>query len=384
MSSVALTDHGRAGGLLTFKKECEKVDVKPILGIELYVAPESHLTKEKIEGHLKTSYHLTVLAQNEIGLKNIFRLASIGWTEGFYYKPRCSNELIKKYSEGLIVLSGCGSSRLSIQLLEQKHALALQHVLEMREIFKDNFYLEVQNHGLDWQILLKDMLFTLAEETNIPIVTTQDSHYQNKEDSFLHNKICQLAAGDLAFDSDQSWFKSEHEIKQMFTKEEHFAIEATEEVASKCNCDWQYNKTVWPVYDLPKNITPEQELENLTWKGFRARFGAGTKEYEDRIKYELDIINKMGFATYFLVVQDFIDWAKKNNIMTGPGRGSAGGSLICYCVGITEVDPIKYNLYFERFLNPSRQGKPDYSKDIPKNLNINKDLTAEKLFDILQ
>jgi len=367
MSAVALTDHGRAGGLLEFKKACEKAGVRSIYGVELYISPESRFTKEKLDNHIKTSYHLTVLAKNEEGLKNIFRLTSAGWTEGFYYKPRADMELLKKHSEGLVVLSGCGSGRLSVFLMENRYEDAIQHVRDMEAIFKDDFYLEVQNHGLDWQLPLKEQLFDLAQATSIPIIATQDSHYPLREDAALHGKICKLSAGDLSFDSDHSWFKSEVEMKEMFEPDEYHAIENSGLVADKCQCDWKYDTTIWPIYDLPKGKTPEQELADLTWAGFENKFGAGTEEYHKRVKYELDMIKQMGFPTYFLIVQDFINWAKEHDIAVGAGRGSGAGSLVCYCIGITNVDPIKYGLYFERFLNPARVSNPDLDIDFCKN-----------------
>jgi DNA polymerase-3 subunit alpha len=366
MTSVALTDHGRMGNILQFYKACKKENVKPILGCELYVAPTSRLEKEKIVTESKTSYHLTVLAKNDEGLQNLFRLTSIGWLEGYYYKPRVDMEMLTKHHEGLVVLSGCGSGRLSVYLSEERYKEASQHALEMQGLFGDDFYLEVQNHGISWQQLLKKLLFTLSDKLSIPIVATQDSHYTNHEDSELHNHICKLAAGDLSFDSDQSWFKSEDEMKQMFEESEWHAIERTEEVAGKCTCEWDFGKTIWPVYDLPEGRTPEDELRDLAWTGFEKIFGEGTEEYRDRLEYELDVIKTMGFSTYFLVVQDFTNWARRNNIPVGPGRGSGAGSLVCYCTGITEVDPIKYGLYFERFLNPARVSLPDIDMDFCK------------------
>jgi DNA polymerase-3 subunit alpha len=357
MPAVALTDHGRAGGLLQLKKECKKVDIKPIYGVELYVAPESRFTKEKLDNHTKTSYHLTVLAKNEIGLRNIFRLSSLAWTEGYYYKPRCDMELLERHSEGLVVLSGCGSGRTAVMLLEDNTEAAIGHTKELHKIFKDDFYIEVQNHDLPWQEPLKHSLFAISKDLDIPIVATQDSHYPKKEDAELHNNICKLAAGDLSFDSDHSWFKSEEEMREMFNPEEQYAIDNTILVADKCKCNWEYGKTIWPVYDLPKGVTPAEKLRELTNEGSTKRFGKATEEYRQRISYELGVIEEMGFSTYFLVVADFINWAKDQGIPVGPGRGSGAGSLVCYCVGITEVDPIKYGLYFERFLSPARHKK---------------------------
>jgi DNA polymerase-3 subunit alpha len=367
MPAVALTDHGRAGGLLQFKKACEKVNIKPIYGIELYVAPESRFIREKLDNHTKTSYHLTVLAQNYEGLKNIFRLTSKSWIEGYYYKPRVDMELLQQYSEGLIVLSGCGSSRLSNYIMEDKFVEAVDHTKEMLNLYGDRFYIEIQNHGINWQEPLKKCLISIGDKFGIPVVATQDSHYPNKEDSELHNHICKLSAGDLQFDSDQSYFKSRAEMEKMFTKEEHVFLDNTLIVADRCNCEWDYSRTIWPVYNLPKDKTPETELRELAYKGLERIGKSEDKEYIKRIEYELEVIKNMGFPNYFLIVQDFIAFAKSKNIPVGPGRGSGAGSLVCYCLGITDIDPIKYELYFERFLNPARISLPDLDIDLCKS-----------------
>lgn len=365
MPAVALTDHGMAGGLLQLKKECEKVDIKPIYGFEAYVAPESRHTKEKIDNHTKTSYHLTVLAKSKIGLENLFILCSKAWLEGYYYKPRIDEELLKEHHEGLIVLSGCSSSRLCNYIKEEKYDEAIQHIKFMKELFKDDFYIEVQNHNLDWQVPLNTVLITLANGKDIPIVSTQDSHYQEREDSELHGHICKLAAGDLEFDSDHSWFKSRSEMEDMFSEEEHIFLDNTISVAEKCNCEWEYGKTIWPAYPLA-NKTPVEELKDLAKAGLIKRLEEPSEEYTERLNYELGLIEQMGFPPYFLIVADFINWAKENDIPVGPGRGSAAGSLVCYCIGITEVDPLKYGLLFERFINPSRISLPDIDVDLCK------------------
>lgn len=363
MSSVALTDHGRCGGLLQFKKACEKQDVKPILGCEVYVAPKAHTLKEKIEDH-STSYHLTLLAKNIEGLKNLFRLSSIGWLEGFYYKPRVSDELLEKYKEGIIALSGCASGRISNRLLEDKDSEALEYALKLKKVYGDDFFLEAQNHGMAWQRPLKSKLFQLSEETGIPIVATQDSHFIEQDKATLHQKICRLAAGDLEFGTTEMHFKSGEEMKQRFHEDEWHAIERTSEVADKCNVDWQYGKSIWPAYELPEDAQPADQLMIQVREGM-SHFGfTDIPEYEERLDYEFKIIDDMGFPTYFLVVADFVKWAKENNISCGPGRGSAAASLISYCLGITEIDPIKYGLFFDRFLNKDRVSLPDIDTDI--------------------
>jgi len=365
MNSVALTDHGRCGGLLSFKKECEKVKVKPIYGLEAYVAPESRLTKGKIDGHKKTSYHLTLLAKNAEGLRNLFSLTSIGWIEGFYYKPRIDMEVLREHAEGLVVLSGCGSGRLSRYLIESHADRIEPYIKEMLEVWGDDFYIEVQNHGFDWQQPLKTLLFEVSDIYSVPIVATQDSHYQTREDADLHRAICRLAAGDLTFEGNESYFKSSDDMCKMFIPKEQHAVERTQEVADKCQCEWEYGKTIWPVFDLPTNITPEKQLQEDAHKGLLEKFPDTTSIYKDRLEHELKVIQKLGFSTYFLVVADFVQWAADNKIYAGTGRGSGCGSLVAYCIGITKVDPIKYGLFFERFLNESRVSPPDFDIDWP-------------------
>lgn len=373
MPAVALTDHGMAGGLLQLKKECAKKDIKPIFGIEPYCAPTSHLLKEKIDNHSKTSYHLTILAKNYTGLQNIFRLSSLGWIEGYYYRPRISLELLEQHKEGLIVLSGCAASRLNIFITEDRFSEAISHLKFMKDLFKGDFYIEIQNHGLDWQIPLKAGSLALADKLDIPVVITQDSHYQGPEDAELHKHICKLAAGDLEFDSDQNWFKSRSEMEEMFPENEHKYLDTTLEIADKCNVEWDYSRTIWPVYPLPEGRTAEDELRELAWKGFNKVFNKPFKnvatqaEYTNRLEEELEVITSMKFSPYFLIVQDYINWCRENDILTSPGRGSAAGSLVCYCLGITEVDPIKYGLLFSRFLNSSRVSLPDIDYDCPKD-----------------
>lgn len=366
MNAVALTDHGCCGGLLKFKKACQEADIKPIYGLEAYVAPESRLVKAKLDNHTKTSYHLTLLAKNEAGLRNLFRLTSISWLEGFYYKPRIDHELLEKHKEGLVVLSGCPSGRLPQFLMDGRMAEAREHAKYLRNLFGDDFYIEVQNHDFDWERPLKEVLFDISDILDIPIVATQDSHYQSREDHEVHSAICKLAAGDLEFGTDQLYFKSRSEMEGMFEKSEYHALDISQEIADKCNCNWQHDKTIWPVFKLPDGETPAGTLRRLAKEGFTKLFGEGTKEYRDRLEYELEVIEKMDFPTYFLVVADFVNWAKSKDIPVGVGRGSAAGCIVCYCLGITGIDPIKYGLYFERFLNPHRVSLPDIDLDFSK------------------
>jgi DNA polymerase-3 subunit alpha len=368
MEAVALTDHGRAGGLLQFKKACDKHGVRPIYGVELYMCPPhiSRTAMEKFDGY-KTSYHLVALAKNEEGLKNIFRLTSIGWLDGFYYKPRVDVEALRTYSEGLIILSGCAGGFIPNMLMEEREEEAIEFGHIMQDIFGDDFYIEVQDHGIDWQKPLKYKLFDFATKNGYKTVATQDSHFINKEDADLHAKICKLAAGDLEFESKELYFKTYDEMCERIEPQHRHALDMTKEIADKCNVNWNFGDTIWPVYELD-GITPYEELQRKTEEGFQEKI-LGTipedkyEEYRERVKYELGVINRMGFSTYFLVVADFIRWAIKNKIPVGPGRGSGSGSIVCYCLGITKVEPIKYGLYFERFLNPARVSLPDIDVD---------------------
>ncbi|MCK4260327.1 MAG: PHP domain-containing protein [Halanaerobiales bacterium] len=364
MPAVALTDHGRCGNLLKFKKACEKYKIKSILGSEFYVAPESMLLKEKIE-NAKPTYHLTLLAKNEEGLKNLFRLSSIGWLEGFYYRMRIDLETLRKHSEGLLALSGCMSGTIAQCFLDFDFGgkdpveKAKSFVYEFQDIFGEDFYIEIQNHGLNFQKPLAEFLFAIAKETDTIPVATNDVHYVNKEDFKLRENIVKLTTA-MESDTNESYFKSYEEMVEKF-KEYPRGLETLEntiQVAKKCNVEWNYGKTIWPVYDLPKGRSAIEELKEQSWKGFQKLFGEGTKEYKDRLEYELEVIIKMGFPTYFLVVADLIKEAKRNDILSSPGRGSSAGSLTCYCLGITQIDPIEYKLYFSRFLGPGRAQKP--------------------------
>jgi len=330
MPAVALTDHGSCGGLLQFKKACEKEGVKAILGCELYLAPELRTTRGKLADHTKTSYHITVLAKNDNGLRNIFKLCSIGWLEGYYYKPRVDMEVLRKHSDDLVVLSGCGSGRAAHMFSNDRDREAVEWLEECKDIWGEDFYIELQNHGLDWQKKQYDSLVIAAESLKIKTVVTQDSHYPLRKDAELHGYICKLNAGDLTFDSDHSWFKSEEEIMEMaFDAKWKQAVHNTLEVADKCTGEWNYGDTIWPEFKLEENETPDTKLKDDVMKGFSKLFGEGTKVHTDRIEYELGVIQKMGFSTYFLVVADFINWAKDNGIAVGPGRGCfLPGSLV--------------------------------------------------------
>lgn len=377
MPAVALTDHGRAGGLLSFKKSCEKHEIRPIYGMEAYVAPFSRFDK-KHEGY-KPSSHMCLLAKNSKGLENLFKLTSLGWIEGqdplrkYYNKPRIDLELIEKYKEGLIVTTGCGTGFIPQMIMHEDNKLdeAINRIKELQRIFKDDVYLEVQNHGLSWQEPLKKTLFELSKLYNIQIIATQDSHYTERADAELHRHICKLATGGgIEFEGDDSFFKSYDELASMFNKDELHALENTNEVADKCQAVWEFGKTIWPVYDLPKNITPNERLKEQTEEGFLALFPKPTKEYRDRLEFELNTISEMGFPTYFLVVAEFIEWAKNNGIPVGPGRGCLIGSTPVYTsFGDTvRLDSIKSGLPIISHTGKSRQVTNTFEYDIKETL----------------
>lgn len=362
--AVAVTDHGRAGSLFKLKKECKKHGIKPIYGLEFYLAPKSHDLRQAFDNY-KNSYHITILCKTDQGLKNLFKLSSISWLEGFYYKPRISLDLLEEYSEGLVVLTGCPASYSSVMLLEDREDEARGYIERLSRLFKEDLYFEVQNHDFEIERELLEKQIPFANKMGLPIVATQDSHYQTPDDAELQRNICKLAGG---FDYENSGlhFTSREEMENAFPNNPEY-LDITLDIAEKCNVEWK-TETIWPVYPLQYKSTPEEELEHLSWKGLQEKFSEWkdeeTKEkYRDRIQHELKIIAQMGFPKYFLIVQDFVNWCKENDIMVGPGRGSCCGSLVCYCIGITEVDPIQYELYFERFLNPARVSLPDIDLD---------------------
>jgi len=375
MEALALTDHGRCANLLQFKETCEKHNIKPIFGMEPYLAPRSRHLKERIEG-TRPTYHITLLAKSTEGLRNLFRLSSIGWTEGFYYNPRIDIESLKKHREGLVALSGCLYGPISQLFLDQDYGgdqpmnEAHRYIDELLDIFGDDFYIEIQDHGLEAQRALNNALFMAARQKSVPLVTTNDIHFIKRSDAELYKAVVRIGSS-IDTEATQIYFKSYKELKDAFgkygPKYQQAGLDGlanTLEIAKKCNVSWEYGKTIWPVYDLPKDETPEQRLREKIREGFKRLFGKGTEEYIERIKHELEVIERMGFATYFLIVADFINWAKNQGIPTGAGRGSVAGSLVAYCLGITQVDPIRYGLYFSRFLNSSRVSLPDIDTDI--------------------
>lgn len=375
MHAVALTDHGVLFGVIQFYKKAKAEGIKPIVGMEAYVDFEkSRFDKitESENGKKKSKHysHLLLIAKNEIGYKNLMKISTIGHTEGFYYKPRIDLEVLTKYKEGLICTSACPAGPISTQLINDNWAKAKEIAIKLKELFGDDFYLEIQDHGMDIEKPILAGMPKLAKELNIKLVATNDIHYIEKEHSIAHNIL--LLLGDktgnadyheLRYGTDQIYFKTAEEMKQIF-KNYKGAIENTLEIEEKVNLTLDFNKHHFPTFPLPENVkSPEEYLLQLAYERLEKRFKKVTPEIEERLKYELEVINQMGYAGYFLIVQDFINASKQKGIPVGPGRGSAAGSLVAYVLGITNVNPLEYDLLFERFLNPARRSMPDIDVD---------------------
>ncbi|MCI2430562.1 DNA polymerase III subunit alpha [Candidatus Acetothermia bacterium] len=369
MPALALTDHGNLCGAIEFYKKAKEQNIKPILGCEFYLAPKSRHTKAKEEG--TKYYHLTVLARNERGYRNLVKLSSTGYVEGFYYKPRIDKEVLRQYSDGLLILSGCRSSEISRLLTQGKFAAALEVARDFISIVgQENFYVEVQNHGQPEEQARNAQLIALAQELELPIVATNDVHYISREDRSAHDVLLNIQGEKTlsdedrrSYDGDQYYFKSGEEMLAAF-REHPEALENTLQIAERCLLDLDLSKAHLPRFELPTHYKDlNSYLRELAYTGARERFGALSEAMRERLDFELNVISDMGYSGYFLIVQDFVKFAKDRKIPVGPGRGSAAGSLVCYALGITDVDPLKYGLIFERFLNPHRISLPDIDID---------------------
>lgn len=369
MNALAITDHGVMFGVVDFYKECKKVGIKPIIGCEVYVAPRTRFDKES--GIDNKYSHLILLAKNEIGYKNLTNLVSIGFTEGFYYKPRIDLEVLEKYHEGLICLSGCLAGSVNKEILKDDIEKAKQIALWHKELFGEDYYLELQPNGLPEQVLVNQKLIQISKELKIPLVATNDAHYLKKEDAYNHEVLLCIQTGKKMNDTDRMrmgtdefYVKSPEEMADYF-KNIPEAIENTVKIAEKCNFDFEFGNTKLPNYEVPEQYSTHSEFfRKLCYEGLEKRYGENpTQEIKDRLKYEISIIEKMGYVDYYLIVWDFINYAKTKGISVGPGRGSGAGSIAAYAMGITDIDPIKYNLLFERFLNPERISMPDFDID---------------------
>lgn len=369
MDSLALTDHGNLYGAVEFYKKAKKAGIKPIIGVEAYIAPKNH--KEKPANGEENYYHLVILAQNHQGWKNLIKLITIAHLDGFYYKPRMDKQLLRQYSKGLMALSACIGGEVAKKILNNNLEQAEQAALEYQDIFgKGNFYLEIGHHpGVAKTVKANEGLKKIAAKTGIPLVATQDLHYVLKEDAPYHDILLAVQTGNKISDTDRLTLKdddfslrSPEEMAELF-KDTPEAIENTVRIAEQCNLEIELGKIQLPQFDVPDGKTANKYLEELIWERVAQRYPNPTQEVKDRVTYELGVIEKTGFADYFLIVQDFVNWAKDHGIVVGPGRGSAAGSIIAYILNITDIDPLKYELLFERFLNPERVQMPDIDID---------------------
>lgn len=368
MEALAITDHGVMYGVVEFYKQALKVGIKPIIGCEVYVAPRSY--RDKVSGVDDSPYHLVLLAENQEGYQNLIKLVTISWLEGFYYKPRVDKALLKKYSGGLIALSACLAGEIPTMLLQDKEEEARTAALAYQEIFgENNFFLELQDHGLAGQAKVNGDLVSLSKTCNIPLVCTNDIHYLRREDAFVQDIMLCIQTGKtvhdeqrMRFDTEEFYLKSGEEMQLLFGDYPE-TLQNTVDIAKRCQVDFAFGENHMPDYKVPEGYNDDSYLEELCRQGLKNRYFDISSVHEERLNYELSVIKKMGYSGYFLIVWDFINFAKQQGIFVGPGRGSAAGSLVAYCLGITDIDPLKYDLLFERFLNPERVSMPDIDID---------------------
>ncbi len=370
MDSLAITDHGVMYGVIDFYKKAKEVGVKPILGCEIYVAPGSRFDREQSRGEDRY-YHLVLLAENNQGYKNLMKIVTRGFTEGYYYKPRVDYEILERYHEGIIALSACLAGEIPNKILKEDYEGARAAARRMNELFgPGNFFLELQDHGLRQQTQVNSVIMRMSKELDIPLVVTNDVHYIKEEDAVPHDLLLCIQTGKLVTDEDrmryeggQFFLKSEEEMQKVFPYARK-ALENTHKIAERCNVEIVFGEQKVPKFDVPEGYDAFSYLKELCEEGLVKRYGDPPPEdLKERLAYELDTIRNMGYVDYFLIVWDFIRFAKSQGIAVGPGRGSAAGSIVSYCLKITDIDPIRYQLIFERFLNPERVSMPDIDID---------------------
>ncbi|MDD2573558.1 MAG: DNA polymerase III subunit alpha [Firmicutes bacterium] len=368
MDALAITDHGCMFGAVNFYKEAVRRGIKPILGCEVYIAMRTMADKDpRLDSD---QYHLVLLAENNTGYRNLMKIVSAGYLEGFYYKPRVDTGVLKKYAEGLICLSGCIAGEIQQRLLEGNYKRAKETALMYMDIFgRDNFYLEIQNQGIEEEKRIIPDLIRLSSETGLPLAATNDIHYTNKEDWESHDVLLCIQTGKtvdredrLKFPNHEFYMKSEEEMRALFLETPE-ALDNTARIADRCSVRLDFGTIHLPYFELPQGYTADSYLRDLAYRGFEERYAKRDEWMTERLEYELETIKAMGYSHYFLIVWDFIKFAREKRIMVGPGRGSAAGSLVSYCLHITNIDPLKYNLIFERFLNPHRITMPDIDID---------------------
>ena len=369
MDSIAITDHGVMYGVIDFYRAAKKEGIKPIIGCEVYVAPGSRFDKEAGKNENRY-YHLVLLAENDTGYHNLMKIVSRGFTEGYYYKPRVDREVLQEFHEGIIALSACLAGEVATYLRQGFYEEAKKAALEHVEIFGgNNYFLELQDHGIDDQQTVNQGLLRMSQETGIPLVATNDIHYVKKEDAEAHDILLCIQTGKKVADEDrmryeggQYYLKSPEEMEALFPYAKQ-ALENTGKIAERCNVEIVFGEQKVPKYEVPEGFTSYSYLKALCQEGLERRYDPVTPQLQERLDYELSTIETMGYVDYFLIVWDFIKYAKDHGIAVGPGRGSAAGSIVSYCLEITNIDPIRFNLLFERFLNPERVTMPDIDVD---------------------
>ena len=373
-SAVAITDHGVMYGAIDFYRACKREGVKPIIGCEVYVTPPGRTRFDKVYELDGESRHLVLLCRNEEGYKNLSYMVSMAFTEGFYIKPRVDMDLLRSHSGGLIALSACLAGEIPTRLATGDYSAAKARALELRDVFgPDSFYLELQDHGIRSQAVVNQGLLRLHQETGIPLVCTNDCHYLAPEDAESHDILLCIQTGKMVDDEKRMryeprnfYLRSTQEMERLFSQYPE-ALSNTERIAEQCNLEFTFGQYHLPEFRVPEGETARTYIRALCDQGFADRYRGEHPEYRRQLDYELDMIEKMGFTDYFLIVSDFVRFARQAGIPVGPGRGSAAGSMVSYCLGITDIDPIKYGLYFERFLNPERVSMPDIDMDFGDN-----------------
>jgi DNA polymerase-3 subunit alpha len=368
MPAIAITDHGVLYGVIDFYREAKKQGIKPIIGCEVYVAPRSRLDREpRIDDNL---HHLILLCKNKTGYQNLVQLVSRAFLEGFYYKPRVDRELLSQYHEGLIALSGCVAGEIPKLILADRLAEAEKTACFYRDLFgPENFYLELQDHGMAEERKVCQGLYELSQKTGIPLVATNDSHYIKREDAPVHDVLLCIQTASIVSEEDRMRFpgsdfylKTASEMAALFPDHPE-ALHNTLKIAERCHIEFEFGHFHLPSFDIPEGYTAESYLDELVRSRFAQCYPEPEAHVLERLDYELQVIKEMGFAGYFLIVQDLVNWAKNHGVPVGPGRGSAAGSLVSYVLGITTIDPLSYGLIFERFLNPERVSMPDIDID---------------------
>ena len=367
-TAVAMTDHGVMYGAIDFYRAAKARGIHPVIGCEVYVTPGSRFERSYAQGQWHR--HLILLCENMEGYRNLIHMVSLSFSEGFYVRPRVDLDLLRKHSKGLICLSACLAGSIPQALMNGDYEGAKKQALEFREIFgENNFFLEIQDHGIEAQKEVNMGLYRLSDETGIPLVATNDAHYLTREDARIQDVLMAIQMGKtvddptrMKFETSEFYIKSEEEMFALFPTHPD-AITRTVEIANRCQVEFEFGKYHLPQFDVPDGYTAREYLDKLCLEGLHERYPDDDGTVRERLDYEINMIGKMGFVDYFLIVSDFIHYAKRNGIPVGPGRGSAAGSIVSYCLGITDLDPIKYSLYFERFLNPERVSMPDIDVD---------------------